>query len=98
MDANQLCKRLGRSDRGNRDWARRRVNVGVRTRDWPRSRESAELSGLDCEIERGKQLGRKHGGIEPGIQVRLCLAKCLLLPDHIESPLLEFSIVGPDQY
>ena len=40
MDANQLRERLGRSDRGNRDGTGRRMKIGVRSRDRPRSWES----------------------------------------------------------
>src|SRR5712692_2153584 len=61
MDANQLCEGLGRSDRGNRDWTGRRVKIGVRPWDRPCSWEGTELPFRNCEVERRKQLGCKHG-------------------------------------
>src|SRR5437660_6303422 len=94
MDANQLRERLGRSDRGNCDGTGRRMKIGVRSRDRPRSWESAELPFVDCEIERRKQLGRKHGGVKPRIQMRLGLAQCFALPAYVKSELLEVSIIG----
>src|SRR5882757_6330242 len=93
MNPNQLCERLGRSDRGNRDWTGRRVKVGVRSRYRPRSWESAELPFVDREIEWRKQLGRKHGGVKPRIQMRLGLAQCFALPAYVKSELLEVSII-----
>src|SRR6266436_2916175 len=94
MNANQLCQRLGRSDRGNRYWTGRRVKIGVRPRDRPCSGERTELPFVDCEIERRKQLGRKHGGVKPRIQMRLGLAQCFALLAYVKSELLEVSIVG----
>jgi len=73
------------------------MKIGVRSWDRPRSRESTELPFLYCEIERSQQLGRKHGCIEPRIQVRLCLAQCFSLFAYIKSELLEVSIVGTRQ-
>src|SRR6267378_6730968 len=93
MDANQLCERLGRSNRGNCDWTSRRVKIGVRPRDRPCSRERTELPFVDCEIERRKQLGRKHGGVKPRIQMQLGLAQCFALLAYVKSELLEVSIL-----
>src|SRR6266481_6316531 len=98
MYANQLCKRLGRSDRGNRYRARRRVKIGIRSRDRPRSRKSAVLPFLDCEIERCQQLGRKYGRVEPRIQMRPCLAQCFSLFAYVKSKQLEISIIGLGKY
>src|SRR5258708_5417217 len=97
MNAKQLCEWLGRSNRGNRDRTSGRVKIGIRPRDRPRSREGTELPFLDREIERREQLGRKHGCVEPRIQVRLCLAQCFSLFAYIESKLLEISIIGLGQ-
>src|SRR5690242_21854701 len=94
MNAKQLGKRLGGSDRGNRDWTSRCVKIGVGPGYRPRSRKSTELPFLDCEIERREQLGRKHGCVEPRIQVRLCLAQCFSLFAHVKSKLLEVPIIG----
>src|SRR5882762_4162103 len=93
MNANQLCQRLGGSDRGNRYWTGRRVKIGVGPRDRSCSRERTELPFVDCEIERRKQLGREHGGIEPRIQVRLHLTQCFSLLANIKPKLFEVSIV-----
>src|SRR5258707_889288 len=97
MNAKQLCERLGRSNRGNRDRTSRRVKIGIRPRDRPRSREGPELPFLDREIERREQLGRKHGCVESRIQVRLCLAQCFSLFAYVKSKLLEVSIIGLGQ-
>src|SRR5258708_26358688 len=97
MDANQLCKRLGHSDRSTRYWTSGGMKIGVRSGNRPRSRESAELPCLDCEINRREQLGGKHRGIEPGIQVRFCLAGRFSLPLYIKPPLFQIPIVGPGQ-
>src|SRR5258708_38827005 len=97
MDANELCKRLGGGDRGNRDWTGRRVKIGVRPGDRPCSGERTELPFVDCEIERRQQLGRKHGGVKPGIQMGLGLAQCFLLLAYIKSEPLEVSVVGLGQ-
>src|SRR5258708_4368242 len=97
MNANQLCERLGRSDRGNRDRTGRRVKIGVRPRDRPCSRERTELSFVDCEIERRKQLGRKHGGVKPRIQMRLGLAQCFALLAYVKPPYFQVSVIGLSQ-
>src|SRR5258708_16168025 len=93
MNAKQLGERLGRSNRGNRDRTSGRVKIGIRPRDRPRSREGTELPFLDGEIERREQLRRKHGCVEPRIQVRLCLAQCFSFFAYIKSKLLEVSII-----
>src|SRR5713226_2061704 len=97
MDANQLGKRLGCSDRSNRDWAGRSVKISVRSRDRACSRERTELSFVDCEIERRKQLGRKHGGVKPRIQMSLRLAQRFALPAYITPPYFQVSIIGLSQ-
>src|SRR5258708_28635651 len=97
MDANELCKRLGGGDRCNRDWTGRRVKISVRPGDRPCSGERTELPFVDCEIERREQLGRKHGCVEPRIQVRLGLAQYFSFFAYIESKLLEISITGLGQ-
>src|SRR5258708_32136940 len=98
MDANQLRKRLGRSDRGNRYRTSRRVQVGVGPRDRPGARESTELALLDREIDRRDQLGRKYSGVEPRIQVRPCLAQYLPLLYYIKSRALQVAIIRPGQH
>src|SRR5437588_11353263 len=94
MDTNRLCEGLCYSDRGNRDWTGRRVKIRVRPRDGPCSRERSELPFVDCEIERRKQLGRKHGGVKPRIQMRLGLAQCFAMPAYVKAELLDVSIIG----
>jgi hypothetical protein len=47
----------------------------------------------DGEIERRKQLGRKHGGVEAWIQMRLGLAQCFSLLAYVKSELFEVSIL-----
>src|SRR5260221_13988028 len=93
MNAKQLCQRLGRSNRGNGDWASRRVKIGVGSWNRPRSCVGTELPFLDREIERREQLGRKHGCVEPRIHVRLYLAQCFSFFAYIKSKLLEVSII-----
>src|SRR5258706_11728586 len=93
MNANQLCEWLGRSNRGNGDWASRRVKIGVGSWNRPRSCVGTELPFLDGEIERREQLRRKHGCVEPRIQVRPCLAQCFSFFAYIKSKLLEVSII-----
>src|SRR3954447_20496766 len=97
MNAKQLGKRLGGSDRGNRDWTRRRVKIGVGSWNRPRSCVGTELPFLDREIERREQLRRKHGYVEPRIQVRLGLAQYFSFFPYIKSKLLEVSIIGLGQ-
>src|SRR5437588_641558 len=97
MNTKQLGERLGRRDRGNRDWTSRRVKVGVGSWDRPRPWEGTELPFLNCEVERREQLGGKHGGVEPRVQVCLCLSQCFSLFAYVKSKPLEVSIVGPGQ-
>src|ERR1700688_3497038 len=97
MNAKQLGERLGGSDRGNRDRTRRRVKIGVGSWNRPRSCVGTELPFPDGEIEGREQLGRKHGCVEPRLQVCLCLAQCFSFFTYIESKLLEVSIIGLGQ-
>ena len=69
------------------------MKISVRRRDRPCSPERTELPFVDGEIERRKQLGRKHGGVKPRIQVRLGLTECFALPAYLKSELFEISIV-----
>jgi hypothetical protein len=74
------------------------VKIGVGPWDRTRSWEGTELPFLNCEIERREQLGSKHGGVEPRIQVRLCRAQCFSLFAYVKSKLLEVSIVRASQH
>src|SRR6267154_3527239 len=93
MNAKQLCKRLSCRNRGNRYWTSRGVKIGVGSWDRPRSRKSAELPFLYCEVERCEQLSCEHGSVEPRIQVRLHPAQCFSLLAYVKPELLEVSIV-----
>src|SRR5258708_37655375 len=70
------------------------MKIGVRPWNRPGSRERTELTFVDCEIERRKQLGRKHGGVKPRIHMRLGLTQCFVLLAYVKSELLEVSIIG----
>src|SRR5580692_9039910 len=94
MDTEQLRKRLGRSDRGNRDWTSGRVKIGVRSRNRPGPWESAELACVDCKIEWGKQLSREHRGVESWIKLSLRCAQCFRLSADFKTRLLQASIIG----
>src|SRR5229473_950626 len=94
MDPEQLCKRLGRSDRGNRYWTSGRVKIRVRSRNWPSSWKCAELACVDCEVQRGKQLCRENSGVESWIKLGLRLAQCFRLFADFETRLLKCSIIG----
>src|SRR5580700_6314307 len=94
MNAKQLCKRLGHGNRGNRDWTSRRVKIGVSPWNRPRACVGTELPFLDCEIEGREQLGRKQKGVEPRIQVRLCLAQCFSLFAYVKSKQSQVAISG----
>src|ERR1700682_2266034 len=94
MDTEQLRKRLGRSDRGNGYWTSGRVKIGVRSRNRPRGRKSSKLACFDCEIDRCEQLGCKHGGVEPRIQVALRGPQGFTLFAHVKSGVLQISIIG----
>src|SRR5258708_26660889 len=98
MNAKHLGQRLGRSNRGNGDWASRRVKIGVGSWNRRRSCVGTELPFLDREIERREQLGRKHGCVEPRIQVRLYLAQCFSFFAYIKLKLLQISIIGFGQH
>src|SRR5437016_13898495 len=89
-----LRKRLGRCQRGDCYRAGRCVETDVISRDGPRSWESAELAGVDFEVERAEQLGGKNRGVQSWIKLRLRLAQCFLLFFDFKHRLLQISIIG----
>src|SRR5580700_1371179 len=94
MDPEELRKRLGRGDRGNRYGTGGRVKIGIRSRDWPSSWESAKLACVDCKVERGEQLCRENGGVQPRIILGFRLFERFRLLAHFETGLLQLSILG----
>src|SRR5712671_4465005 len=93
METEQLCKWLSRSDRDNRYWPSGSVKIGVRPRNRPGRRERTQLPCLDCEINRREQLGRQHGGVEPGIQLALRRTQRFTPSAYVKPILLQISII-----